>query len=119
MARFNMNKYIHVDTIQAYKLHRQHSFIYSHKPSIGNSYDNLAHNHLIWSLMASTRSHISQWPDNVGRQRKSTNRKYQPQANIQSIDNTCHAKRPRHDVTITNHSRPIHDPEQVPGIEND
>src|SRR5947208_2848552 len=70
MARYHTNKYTHVDTIQAYKLHRQHSFNYSHKLSIGYSYSNLAHNHLIWSLMASTRSHISRWPNNVGLRRK-------------------------------------------------
>src|SRR3954464_15227704 len=104
MARYNTNKYIHVDTIQAYKLHRQHSFIYSHKPSIDHSYDNLAHYHLIWSLMASTRSHISRWPDNIGRRRKGTNGKYQPRTDIQSIDNNCHVRQPRHDMTITNHS---------------
>src|SRR5204863_5620621 len=110
MARYNINKYTHVDTIQAYMLHRQHSFYFSHEPSIGHSYVNLAHNHLIWSLMASTRSHISQWPDNVGRRRKNTNSEYQPLIDILSIENNCHAKQPRHNVTITNHSRLIHDP---------
>src|SRR3954462_11152540 len=97
MTRYNTNKYTHVNTIQAYTLHRQHSFHFSHEPSIGHSYVKLAHNHLIWSLMASTRSHISRWPDNVGRRRKGTNSKYQPRTDIQSIDNNCHAKRPRHD----------------------
>src|SRR3954468_10900802 len=110
MARYNTKKYIHVDSIQAYKLYRQHSLDGRHKPSIGHPYDNLAHNHLTWSLMASTRFHNSRWPDNVGRRRKGTNSKYQPRADIQSIDNNCHARRPRHDVTITNHSRLIHDP---------
>src|SRR5436190_18435586 len=104
MASYNTNKYIHVDSIQAYELYRQHSLDDRHKPSIGHSYVNLAHNHLIWSLMASTRSHISRWLDNVGRQRKSTSSKYQPRTDIQSIDNNCHEKRPRHDVTITNYS---------------
>src|SRR3954467_14773760 len=75
MARYNTIKYVHVDTIQAYKLYRQHLLDGQHKPSIGHSYDNLAHNHLIWSLMASTRSHISRWPDNVDRRRKGTNSK--------------------------------------------
>src|SRR4051812_11895534 len=109
MARYNTNKYTHVDTMQAYKLHRQHSFIYSHKPSIGHSYDSLAHNHLTWSLMASTRSHNNRWPDNVGRRRKGTNNKYHPRTDIQSIKNNCHTNLPRHDMTITNHSRLIHD----------
>src|SRR4051812_19925669 len=115
MARYNTNKYIHVDTIQAYKLHRQHSFNYSHKPSIGHSYDSLAHNHLTWSLMASTRSHNIRWPDNAGRRRKGTNSKYQPRTDIQSIDNNCHAKQPRYDVTTTHHSRLIHDPNAILG----
>src|SRR4051812_49141579 len=75
MARYNTNKYIHVDTILAYTLHRQHSFDCRHKSSISHSYDNLAHNHLTWSLMASARSHISRWPNIVGRRRKSTNSK--------------------------------------------
>src|SRR3954463_8655739 len=110
MARHNTNKYIHVDTIQAYRLYRQHSLDGRHKPSIGHSYDNLAHNHLTWSLMASARSHISRWPDNVGRRRKVTNSKYQSRTDIQSTDNNCHARWPCHDVTITNHSRLIHDP---------
>src|SRR3954468_8628633 len=111
MVRDNTNNYAYVDTIQAYTLHRQHSFYFSHEPSIGHSYVNLAHNHLIWSLMASTRSHISRWPDNVGRRRKSTNSKKKRSCiNIQSIDNNCHAKQLRHNVTITNHIRLIHDP---------
>src|SRR4051812_5346886 len=100
-------------------LNRQHSFNHSHEPLIGHSYDNLAHNHLTWSLKASTRSHNSRWPDNVGRRQKGTNSKYQPRADIQSIDNNCHARWPRHDMTITNHSRLIHDPNAGPGIEND
>src|SRR2546430_15735317 len=104
MVRHNTNKYIHVDTIQEYRLYRQHSFSHSHEPSIVYSYDNLAHNHLTWSLMASARSHISRWPDNVGRRQKGTNSKYQPRTDIQSIDNNYHVMRPRHDVTITNHS---------------
>src|SRR5436190_13275687 len=119
MARYNTNKYIHVDSIQAYKLYRQHSIDGRHKPSIGRPYDNLAHNHLTWSLMASTRSHNSRWPDNVGRRRKSTNNKNQPRTDIQSIDNNCHARRPRHDMTITNHIDSFTIPTQVPGIEND
>src|SRR5436190_21745304 len=106
MTRYNTNKYSHVDTIQANKLHRQHSFIYSHKPSIGHSYDNLAHNHLTWSLMASARSHISQWPNNVGRQRQGTKSKYQPRTDIQSIEKNCHARRSCHDVTIKKQSQP-------------
>src|SRR3954467_15453642 len=110
MAKYNTNNYIHADSIQAYKPYRQYSFIYSHTPSIGHSYDNLAHDHLTWSLMASARSHISRWPDNVGRRRKSTNNKYQPRTDVQSIGNNCHARRLRHDMTITNHSRLIHDP---------
>src|SRR4051812_5721208 len=104
MVKHNTNKYVHVDTIQVYKLHRQDSFDCLHKSSISYLYVNLAHNHHIWSLMASTRSHIIRWPDNVGRRRISTNSKYQPRTDIQSIDNNCHAKRPHHDVTITNHS---------------
>src|SRR3954465_12530988 len=115
MARYNTDRYIHVDTIQAYKLPRLYSFNFSHKPSICHPHVNLAHNHLIWLLMASTRSHISRWPDNVGRRRKTTNSKYQPRTDIQSTDNNCHAKRPRHDVTISNHSRLIHDPDASPG----
>src|SRR3954470_15111542 len=103
MARYNTNKYTHVDTIQAYTLHRQHSFHFSHEPSIGHSYVNLAHNHLIWSLMASTRSHISRWPDNVGRRRKAQIVKKRSWTDMQSIDNNDHAKQPLHDVTITNH----------------
>src|SRR4051812_48340146 len=95
-------------------LHRQHSFDCRHKSSISYSYVNLAHDHLIWSLMSSTRSHISRWPDNVGCRRKSTNSKYQSRTDIQSIDNNCHAKRLRHDVTITNHSQLIHDPDASP-----
>src|SRR3954470_24665577 len=110
MARFNTNKYIHADSIQAYKLYRQHSLDDRHKPSIDHSYDNLAYNHITWSLMASTRSHNSRWPDNDGRRRKGTSNIYQPWTDIQSIDNNCHAKRPHHDATITNHSRLIHDP---------
>ena len=110
MIRYNTHKYIHVDTIQAYTLYRQYSFIRSHKPSIGYSYDNLVYDHHIWSLMASARSNISRWPDNVGRQRKGINSKNQPRIDIQSIGNKCHARRPRHDMTITNHSRLIHDP---------
>src|SRR3954469_10669587 len=70
MIKHNTNKYIHVDITQAYTLYRQYSFIHSHAPSIGHSYDNLAHDHLTWSLMASARIHISRWPDNVGRRRK-------------------------------------------------
>src|SRR5436189_1644817 len=70
MARYNTNKYIHVDRIQAYKLYRQPSLDDRHKPSICHSYDNLAHKHLTWSLLASLRSHISRWPDNFGRRRK-------------------------------------------------
>src|SRR3954467_13701934 len=115
MARYNTIKYIHVDTIQAYKLYRQHLLDDRHKPSICHSYDNLAHNHIIWSLMASARSHISRWPDNVGRRQKGTNSKYRPRTDIQSIDNNCHAKWPRHNVTITNHSRLSHDPNASPG----
>src|SRR3954463_2760566 len=90
--KHNTNKYIHVDTIQAYTLYRQYSFIYSHTPSIGHTCNNLAHDHHIWSLMASARSHTSQWPDNVGRRRKGKNNKYHPRTNIQSIDNNCHTK---------------------------
>src|SRR3954468_19865032 len=116
MARYNTNQYIHINTIQAYKLHRQHSFIYSHKPSIGHSYDNLAHNHPAWSLMASARSHISRWPDNVGRRRKGTNSKFQPRTDIQSIDYNCHARWSHHDMTMTNHSQLIHDPNASPRI---
>src|SRR4051812_26784085 len=104
MARYNTNKYTQVDTIQAYELYRQHSLDGRYKPSIGHSYDNLAHNHLTWTLMASARSHNSRWPDNVGRRRKGTNSKYQPRTDIQSIDNNCHARWLRHDVTIINHS---------------
>src|SRR5436189_6274955 len=105
MARYNTHKYIHVDSIRAYMLNRQYSFNSLHKPPIGHSYDNLAHDHHIWSLMASARSHISPWPDNVGRRRKGINsKKNQPRTDIQSIDNNCHTRRPRHDVTITNHS---------------
>src|SRR3954466_891858 len=103
MARHNTNKYIHVDSIQAYKPYRQYSFVHSHKPSIGHSYDNIIYNHPTWSLMASARSHISRWSDNVGRRRKGTNSKNQPRIDIQSISNKYHAKRPRHNVTITNH----------------
>src|SRR3954462_14433583 len=110
MARYNTNKYTQVDSMQAYKLYRQHSLDGRHKPSIGHSHDNLAHNHLTWSLMASARSHISRWPDNIGRRQKGTNNKYQPRTDIQSIDNNCHAKWPRHNVTITYHSRLSHDP---------
>ena len=110
MVKHNTNNYIHIDSIQAYTLHRQYSFYSLHKPSIGHSYNNLAHNHLTWSLMASARSHISRWPDNIGRRRKGTNSKNQPRTDIQSIGNKCHARRPRHDMTITNHSRLIHDP---------
>src|SRR4051812_45357074 len=69
------NNYIHVDSIQAYTLHRQYSFHSLHKPSIGHSYNNLAHDHHTWSLMASVRSYISRWPDNVGRRQKGTNSK--------------------------------------------
>src|SRR3954468_5512250 len=119
MARYNTNKYIHVDSIQAYKLYRQHSLDGRHKPSIGHPYDNLAYNYLTWSLMASTRSYNSRWPDNVGRRRKVTNSKNQPRADIQSIDNNYQARRPRHDVIITNHSRLIYIPTKVSGIEND
>src|SRR3954466_6856537 len=115
MARYNTNKYIHVDSIQAYKLYRQHSLDGRHKPSTGHSYDNLAHNHSTWSLMASVRSHISRWPDNIGRRRKGTNSKNQPRTDIQSIGNKYHGRRPRHDLTITNHSRLIHDPNASPG----
>src|SRR5436190_9083353 len=75
MASYNTNKYIHVDSIQAYELYRQHSLDDRHKLSIGHSYVNVVHNHLIWSLMASTRSHISRWPDNVGRRRKDKSNK--------------------------------------------
>src|SRR3954469_17217899 len=110
MARHNTHKYIHVDTIQAYTLYRQYSFIRSHKPSIGHTYDNLACDHHTGSLMASTRSHNSRWPDNVGRRQKGTNSKKHPRTDIQSINNNYHTRRPRHDVTITNHSRLIHDP---------
>src|SRR3954470_11800928 len=110
MARYNTNKYTQVDTIQAYELYRQHSLDGRHNPSIGHPYNNLAHNHPTWSLMASARSHISRWPDNVGRRRKGTNSKNQPRTDIQSIGNKCHARRPRQDMTITNHSRLIHDP---------
>src|SRR3954463_4335380 len=115
MVRYNTNKYIHVDSIQSYKLYRQHSLDGRHKPSIGYSYDNLAHDHLTWSLMASARSHISRWPDNVGRRRKVQTTKYQPQTDIQSINDNCHAKWPRHNVTITYHSRLSHDPNASPG----
>src|SRR5436190_9053153 len=73
MARYNTNKYTQVNTIQAYELYRQHSLDGRYKPSIGHSHDNLAHIHLTWSLMASARSYISRWPDNVGRRRKGTN----------------------------------------------
>src|SRR4051812_39795324 len=104
MVKHNTNKYIHADIIQAYTLNRQYSFNSLHKPSIGHSYDNLAYDHHIWSLMASTKSHISRWPDNVGRQRKDKSNKYQPRTDIQSIDNNCHARWPHHDVTITNYS---------------
>src|SRR3954466_9957360 len=119
MARYNTNKYIHVDSIQAYKLYRQHSLDGRHKPSIGHPFDNLARNHLTWSLMASMRSHNSRWPDNVGRRRKGTNNKNQPRTDIQSIGNNCHARRPRHDMNITNHSRLIYDPNAILEIEND
>ena len=119
MARYNTNKYIHVDTIQAYPLNWQYSSNHSYEPSIGHSYDNLAHNHLTCSLMASARSHISRWPDNVGRRRKGTNSKNQPRTDIQSIDNNCHVKRLRHNMTITNYSRLIHDPNAISEIKND
>src|SRR3954466_12554928 len=115
MARYNTNKYIHVDIIQAYKLYRQYSFNSLHKPSIGHSYDYLVHDHPTWSLSASARSHSSRWPDNVGRRRKGTNSKNQPRTDIQSIDNKCHARQPRHDMTITNRSRLSHDPNASPG----
>src|SRR3954464_5503198 len=110
MATYNTNKYIHVDSIQAYKLYRQYSFNSLHKSLIGHSYDNLACDHLTGSLMASARSHISRWPDNVGRRRKGTNSKNQPWTDIQSIDNKYPGRRPRHDMTLTNHSQLIHDP---------
>src|SRR3954469_6082041 len=96
MVKPNANNYIHVDSIQAYTLYRQYSFIHSNTPSSGYSYNNLAHDHHIWSLMATARSHISRWPDNVGRRRKGTNSKYQLRTDIQSIDNNCRAKWPRH-----------------------
>src|SRR5436190_24134922 len=115
MAKHNTNKYIHADSIQAYKPYRQYSFVHSHKPSIGHSYDNLVHNYPTWSLMASARSHISRWPDNVGRRQKGTNSKNQPRTNIQSIVHNCHMKWPHHNVTITNHSRLIHDPNASSG----
>src|SRR3954469_12386572 len=110
MVKPNTNNYVHADSIQAYKPYRQYSFYSLHKPSIGYSYDNLAYDHHIWSLMASARSHISRWPDNVGRRRKGINSKNQPRTDIQSIGNKCHVRRPRHDMTITNHSRLIPDP---------
>src|SRR3954470_23625749 len=119
MARYNTNNYIHVDSIQAYTLYRQYSFHSLHKPSIGHPYNNLAHDHHTWSLMASARSYISRWPDNVGRRQKGTNNNYQPRTDIQSIDNNCHTKRPRHDVTIKIIVDSFTIPTQVPGIEND
>src|SRR5436190_17790869 len=87
MARYNTHKYIQVDTIQAYRLYRQPSLDDRHKPSICHSYDNLAHNHLTWSLIASARSHISRWPDNVGRRQKTKAVKLRSLIDIQSIDN--------------------------------
>src|SRR5436190_7955350 len=119
MARYNTHKFIRVDSIQAYKLYRQHSVDGRHKSSIGHPYDNLVHNHLTWSLMASTRSYNSRWPYDVGRRRKGTNSKYQPRTDIQSIDNNCHARRPRPDVTITIIVDSFTIPTQVSGIEND
>src|SRR3954464_12354094 len=104
MTKHNTNNYIHADIIQAYTLNRQYSFNSLHKPSIGHSYDNLAYDHHIWSLMASARSNISRWPDIVGRRRKGINSKNQPRTDIQSIGNKYHARRPRHEMTITNHS---------------
>src|SRR3954468_23730530 len=103
MATYNTNKYIHVDSIQAYKLYRQYSFNSLHKSLIGHSYDNLICDHLTGSLMASARSHISRWPDSVGGRQKGTNSKNQPRTDTQSIGNKCQARRPRHDVTIKNH----------------
>src|SRR3954470_23669351 len=114
MVKHNTNNYIHADSIQAYKLYRQYSLHSFHKPSIGHSYDNLAHDHLTWSLMTSARSHIRRWPDNVGRRRKGTNSQNPPRTDIQSIGNKSHARRPRHDMTITYHSRLIHDPNASP-----
>src|SRR3954468_24950004 len=70
MVRNNTNNYVYVDIILAYTRHLQQSFDCRHKSSISYSYVNLAHNHLIWSLMVSTRSHISRWPDNISRRRK-------------------------------------------------
>src|SRR3954469_12310555 len=115
MVKPNTNNYVHADSIQAYKPYRQYSFYSLHKPSIGYSYDNLAYDHHIRSLMASARSHISRWPDNVGHLRKVQTAKYQPQTDIQSINNNCHAKWSRHNVTITYHSRLSHDPNASPG----
>src|SRR4051812_10525017 len=110
MVKHNTNNYIHVDSIQAYTLYRQYSFHSLHKPSIGHSYNNLAHNHPTWSLMASARSHNSRWPDNIGRRQKGTNKKNHPRTDTQSIAKKFHARRSRHDMVITNHSRLIHDP---------